>query len=217
MGMVDNYVCAYEQELCRDMQTSCKSRCGMDAEKNTFERLDLLSLHSQGLQKPTFFFYSCSHKRHDKFFFSAYKKHIAHGKKHRVQNSFLNKRTMRVIIPAGPPRRILGAPAWWGTAWEECAEWLGAQWRRNQRMGRQCFFTSINNSLFVVNNSSIMFNIVISCYFMLFIHSNIFHLSFWVNGGRWNIATFQGTAWPESQCRHLSSRTGSIPLTDWWL
>jgi hypothetical protein len=42
-------------------------------------------------------------------FFSAYKKHIAHGKKHRVQNSFLNKRTMRVIIPAGPPRRILGA------------------------------------------------------------------------------------------------------------
>ena len=150
-------------------------------------------------------------------FFSAYKKHIAHGKKHRVQNSFLNKRTMRVIIPAGPPRRILGAPAWWGTAWEECAEWLGAQWRRNQRMGRQCFFTSINNSLFVVNNSSIMFNIVISCYFMLFIHSNIFHLSFWVNGGRWNIATFQGTAWPESQCRHLSSRTGSIPLTDWWL
>ena len=33
MGMVDNYVCAYEQELCRDMQTSCKSRCGMDAQK----------------------------------------------------------------------------------------------------------------------------------------------------------------------------------------
>ena len=145
MGMVDNYVCAYEQELCRDMQTSCKSRCGMDAEKNTFERLDLLSLHSQGLQKP-FFFNTVAATNDMTSFFSAYKKHIAHGKKHRVQNSFLNKRTMRVIIPGGPPRRILGAPGGeaqrgrsaqsdWVPSGGETSGWVDS-----------AFFTSINNS-----------------------------------------------------------------------
>lgn len=75
MGMVDNYVCAYEQELCRDMQTSCKSRCGMDAEKNTFERLDLLSLHSQGLQKPFFFNTVAATNDMTSFFFSIQETH----------------------------------------------------------------------------------------------------------------------------------------------
>ena len=79
-------------------------------------------------------------------FFSAYKKHIAHGKKHRVQNSFLNKRTMRVIIPGGPPRRILGAPGGeaqrgrsaqsdWVPSGGETSGWVDS-----------AFFTSINNS-----------------------------------------------------------------------